>query len=225
MFCCSSPNENRLYKTGSKLELFCNKIKPQWWFSSGTWNQLFQANRRIKLIHNTQDCISQNSSAVYWSYLFLEVLYSTLRMGLHDSFLPSLWVLPEKKRLNGEFSLFHLNLSYVYVHNFLIKKPLSSVWACSSLYNHWTQVQDPKYSGKDWEWITYSCKIKLAHTHTHTRTHTANPHTESSSIMNTPDEGYVCWLHQSYISLIDGESWLKGSLTVCGFTFWGKIEP
>lgn len=99
-----------------------------------------------------------------------EWVYMTLFYHLSESCL-------KKKRLNGEFSLFHLNLSYVYVQNFLIKKPLSPVWACSSLYYHWAQGQDPKYSGKDWEWITYSCQIKLAHTHTHIytlRTHTLN---------------------------------------------------
>lgn len=34
--------------------------------------------------------------------LFLQVLYSTLRMGLHDSFLPSFCIFPEKTRQNNK---------------------------------------------------------------------------------------------------------------------------
>ncbi len=130
---------------------------------------------RIKLIHNTQDCISQNSSAVYWSYLFLEVLYSTLRMGLHDSFLPSLWVLPEKKRLNGEFSLFHLNLSYVYVHNFLIKNYFPQ---CEHVHLYITtelKSKTPNIAANIAAKIENESLIPVIsnlHTHTHTHAHT-----------------------------------------------------
>lgn len=43
------------------------------------------------------------------THLFLEVLYSTLSMGLHDSFLPSFCIFPELEEIAKEWTTFQDN--------------------------------------------------------------------------------------------------------------------